>query len=60
MSSLGSAGEDENISDELVTPRARKSSVKRSQPVKYDRRLSSRTTQNTAVADSDDDDDIMF
>ncbi|XP_067935176.1 IQ domain-containing protein E-like isoform X3 [Watersipora subatra] len=62
-SSLDSAGEEENISDELITPRSRRNSgsLKRSTPVKYDRRHSSRSLQRAAVElDDEDDDDIMM
>lgn len=60
QSSLDSAGEDENNSDELATPRSRnRNFTKQSQLIKQDKRSSASRSRIT-LDDTDDDDDIQM
>ena len=65
QSSLDSAGEEENISDETITPRTRRNSgsLKRTPPVKSTpsrQSLLRPSSRTQSTVDSEDDDDIMF
>lgn len=57
-SALDSAGEDESISDEVITPR--RGASNRKPPTGSYGSPSRRKSQPVTVVDSDDDDDIMF